>query len=532
MLGRGHRVASGRCHRHNLAVTTATLRTLRLGANDYPLVLPNVRDPRLHLAAVIISIHILGQTVLGFRVTVPQILAAILSCFLIEMVVTFRRTRQIVWPASAMLTGSGVALIFRVVGTEPGDPWAFPGWHLFALVAGFSLLTKYWVRYRDSHVFNPSNVGLVVAFLVLGSSLVEPLDFWWAPFDGWMILAYLVILGGGLLITARLHLLEMAATFWLVLAAGLGLVAASGHCMTAAWALEPVCGEAFWWVVVSSPEILIFLFFMITDPKTIPSGRGARVAFSICLALVATLLIAPQTTEFGAKVGLLACLVLLSPLRRVFDRHSLTFVAGLALTPGRIYSRGVALGVGVVVVGFVVIAAGGPARVLAAPQSSPAPVEVDLEIDPASLPAVTVGDEVAGLNNDVAGSAIQLALALAENLAIEGEAMRRADPSLLRGADDGERLIEQERRIEAGATAGALVVSLYTFDLLHLHVVHTDGPQGGASLALGASGSIEEITYDLLGIELRRATAPFASTFVLRQGSSGRWLIAAELPPS
>ena len=49
--------------------------------------------------------------------------------------------------------------------------------------AALSLATKYVIRYRGTHVFNPSNIGLVVAFLVLGSERVEPLDFWWAPLD-------------------------------------------------------------------------------------------------------------------------------------------------------------------------------------------------------------------------------------------------------------------------------------------------------------------------------------------------------------
>ncbi len=123
--------------------------------------LPSIRDPRLHLAAVIISIHILGQPVLGFRVSVVQILVAILTCAVIEVTWTFVSSRSLVWPASAMLTGSGVALIFRVIGTENGDYWSWHGWYLFALVAGLSLLTKYLIKYRGSHVFNPSNVGLV-----------------------------------------------------------------------------------------------------------------------------------------------------------------------------------------------------------------------------------------------------------------------------------------------------------------------------------------------------------------------------------
>ena len=174
------------------------------------MILPNTRDPRLHVAAVIITIHVLGQVWLRFQVSVPQILSAILTCAVIEIALTFRARKAFVWPASAMLTGSGVALILRVPGTPPYDHWSTYKWYVFAGVAAFSLLTKYAIRYRGSHVFNPSNIGLVVAFVVLGSTRVEPLDFWWAPLERWMILAYAVILVGGLLITARLHLLAAA----------------------------------------------------------------------------------------------------------------------------------------------------------------------------------------------------------------------------------------------------------------------------------------------------------------------------------
>ena len=210
-----------------------TARTVTLGGATYPLVLPNLRDPRLHVAAVIITVHVLGQVALGFRVSIPQILAAILACAVIEVGITFRTARAFVWPASAMLTGSGVALILRDVGTRPHEPWSFDAWYLFAAVAGLALLSKYVIRYRGTHVFNPSNIGLVIAFLILGSSRVEPLDFWWSPLNAPMLLAYAVILVGGLLITRRLRLLGLAASFWLALAVGLGVLAASGHCMVA-----------------------------------------------------------------------------------------------------------------------------------------------------------------------------------------------------------------------------------------------------------------------------------------------------------
>ncbi len=257
----------------------ANSHTLTVGRSSYPVLLPNLRDPRLHVAAVIVTIHVLGQVKLRFQVTVPQILAAIVTCAVIEVALTFRARRAFVWPASAMLTGSGVALILRVPGTPTDDHWSFHAWYVFAGVAGFSLATKYLIRYRGSHVFNPSNIGLVIAFVLLGSTRIEPLDFWWAPLGSPMLVAYAVILGGGLLITARLGLLAAAVTFWVTLAAGIGVLAASGHCMVARWAFAPVCGFDYWRVIITSPEVLIFLFFMITDPKTVPAGRGGRIGF-------------------------------------------------------------------------------------------------------------------------------------------------------------------------------------------------------------------------------------------------------------
>ena len=508
-------------------MTTATARTVRLGGRAYPVVLPTARDPRLHLAMVIVSIHVLGQTALGFRVSVPQLLSAILTCAVIELGWVFWKSWQLVWPASAMLTGSGVALILRLVGMPRGDHWSWRGWYLFALVAGVSLLSKYLIRFRGGHVFNPSNFGLVLVFLVLGSDVVEPLDFWWAPLGLWMVVAYLVILAGGLLVTARLRLLTMALTFWVALTCAVGVLAASGHCITVAWAVAPVCGSDFWRVIVTSPEVMIFLFFMITDPKTIPGRPSARVGFALCLAVLCTLLMAPQPTEFGAKVGLLAGLVLLTPVRAVFDRARLP---ALPVAPARLFAGGAALGSALVLLPVGIVAAGTPAR-----ERGPAPpgigeLGIDLRIDRSTLPRVALNREAAGLSG-AARDPGALAVALAEDLAIEREAMLRADTSLLRAAADGERLLAMERKVQAAATAGRFEVLDHRFDALQLGVVFTDGPQGGATLGLEASGRVRRVVYDAARTELEREDElPFRSRFVLRLGAGGRWVILRESP--
>ncbi len=513
-------------------------RTLTFGGASYPLVLPSIRDPRLHVAGVIMTIHVLGQVGLRFHVSVPQILAAILTCAVIEVVLTFRQSRSFVWPASAILTGSGVALILRV-GTPAGDHWSFDGWYLFAAVAGLSLLTKYVIRYRGSHVFNPSNIGLVVAFLVLGSTRVEPLDFWWAPLNLWMIAAYAVIITGGLLITARLNLLGLAASYWVGLAVGIGILALSGHCMTARWAFAPLCGLEFWRVIVTSPEVLIFLFLMITDPKTVPAGRVGRVVFGLLVAVASTLLMAPQTNEFDSKVALLAGLVVVCAARPLLDR--LLPAPGSADDDfGRFVTRraggsaplrvGLA-GAAALVVGVGIVVAGSPARGVIVPDAAEVLDRVPLDVDPATFPTISVEQDVADWNHEIVGPGAQaLLLTLAENLELEGQALLRADETILAAIDHGDRLAEMQGRLRNAVASGTTVIARYQIDDVNLSLFSPFGVQEGLSLGFEARGTMTQETYDAAGDIQARQSSPFALTFVMRQATGARWLTVAVLP--
>jgi Na+-translocating ferredoxin:NAD+ oxidoreductase RnfD subunit len=522
-------------------------RTLVIGTSTYPVILPSTRDPRLHVAAVIITIHVLGQVGLGFHVSVPQILAAILTCAVMEVAITFRTRRAFVWPASAMLTGSGVALILRVPGT-PDQAWSTYRWYVFAGVAALSLLTKYVIRYRGTHLFNPSNIGLVVAFVVLGSERVEPLDFWWAPLNAWTLTAYAVILAGGLLITTRLHLLAAAATFWGALAVGVGVLAASGHCMTARWAFAPVCGFDYWRVIVTSPEVLIFLFFMITDPKTVPAGRVGRLVFGLLVAIASTLLMAPQTTEFATKVALLGGLVVVCASRPLLERVLPApqtpadglgpFAARLVtVRPGRNRVVGVALRVGlatavVVGVGVGVVAAGSPARGTLVLGSDDVLDRAPPDIDPATFPTITVEQDVADWNHEIAGPvARQLVLDLVANLELENRALLQADATILDGVDHGDRLDEMQARLAEAEATGVTVIERYELDDVNVTLLVPFGKQDGLSLGLESRGTVTTETYDAAGTLTTRSSAPFATTFALRQVTGGRWLNVGVLPP-
>jgi hypothetical protein len=321
----------------------------------YPVVLPSIRDARLHLAAVIVSLQVLGQVAFDFDLSIAQILISIGTCALLELAIVLRQQRLIMWPASALLTGNGVAFVLRVPGTEHGHWWSLHGWWIFAGTAAVALLSKYVLRLRGEHIFNPSNIGLVLCFLILRPGRAEPLNFWWGPMSAWMAVALAIIVVGGLAILTRLKLLTIALGFWAAFAAATGALALTGHAMTARWHLGEISGLYFWWVLVTSPEILVFLFFMITDPKTSPKATRARVLYSVSIALLAVLLIAAARTEYWSKVAVLGALAVVCLARALYRR----FVPEIKLGRRWIYAAaaGAALAYG-----GALYAAGIPAR--------------------------------------------------------------------------------------------------------------------------------------------------------------------------
>jgi hypothetical protein len=440
-----------------VAATTSaprTGRTLSIRGTPYPVLLPTLRDPRLHLAAVIVSLQVLGQVAFDFRLSVAQILVSLLTCAVLETGIAFWRKQVIMWPASALLTGNGVAFILRVPGTKHGDWWTTRGWWIFAATAAVSLLSKHVIQWRGRHLFNPSNIGLVVSFLILGSSRAEPLDFWWAPMGPWMGIALALIVLGGLAILLRLRLIWIAMAFWLSFAAGIALLAATGHAMTARWHLGPITGAYFWWVLVSSPEILVFLFFMITDPKTIPSGRVARIGYAVSVGLLATLLIAPQRTEFATKVAVLGALAIVCAVGPLVER----FLPALRLRSGRLAVVGIAA---LAAYAGVLVAAGIPARldrVVAPPLT-----------DVGRLPQITIGPSKGVSSKLDRQTARRIAADLVSALRLQAE--------------------KQRKRAGAGRT---VAVPAYRLERMGVHLEPGEGQ--GPPIAVAAVAGTKQVT--------------------------------------
>ncbi|MHB8508832.1 MAG: hypothetical protein ACYDGR_09320 [Candidatus Dormibacteria bacterium] len=305
-------------------------------------VLPSRRDPRLRLAAVIISLQVLGQTVLGFKVSVAQILVSIGVCAAVDMGMSAWRQGAVVWPASGLLTGNSTAFILRAGHTQHGDWWSLNGIQFFIMASLIGILSKYLVRVDGRHVFNPSNLGLIATFLVVGSPAVFPQYLWWGPLQAPVLAALLVILGGAVWVLRPVRMIPMAVIFITLFAALVGARAATGACFAAIWHTGPICGAQYWVNICTSPELLIFVFFMMSDPRTSPGSTRGRILYAALTAVMAVALLAYQPTEFGIKVAILGSLTITCALvlgvRQVRARHQAPAgtapgVAGRSLKP-------------------------------------------------------------------------------------------------------------------------------------------------------------------------------------------------------
>ena len=517
----------------------------------------------MHVAAVLVTLQVLGQTVLGFRVSVAQILICLATGALIEFVVAFFKETAIMWPASGLLTGNSTAFILRTPGTLHGQWWSTHGIWIFVGVVAISMASKYLIRWRGRHIFNPSNLGLVFAFVALGPKLTEPQDLWWIPPGPWLIVTYAVLVIGGLLIAWELRLVGLELAFMAGFAAftALALALVPDHCMVASWHVAPMCGRELWQILVTSPELLVFGLFMIPDPRTIPDGPVARVAFGIVVAILAVLLIGPTTLEFWTKTAILASLVIacalrfalarfLSPLE-VRDRQragrrrlgwrlpaalavALLFVGALpvaadlsthnpepaaGLADGSTPALAATVGTGPALGGWVSSAA--TAALPPARNTGPASATAQLWILP-PIPTVTVASNVVAFDQSTPRTATTMAHDVVLDLIIESEARRAHDLSLAGTGATGDGLKEFVDVVNQDIAAGKIIQKTYSFDRVSLNLfLPKFSSQASRLVGVSLQGTSTFITRDASGKVLSQTSMPYSKSWGLDTSTSG-----------
>jgi Na+-translocating ferredoxin:NAD+ oxidoreductase RnfD subunit len=191
---------------------------------------------------------------------------AILSAILAEVVL--RRLATGRWPpwttlASAYITGISVGILLRTVL-----------WWPYVLCSLLSISSKYALRVQGRHLWNPSNLGVSLLLLLLPEA-VAPLSQQWGNAI-WVPLIILALGSAILYLLGRLHItLTYAAAFCLL------------SLFRSALTQENWINEI---AIITQPAYILFMYFMITDPKTTTRTPARQCLVAVLVALVETTL--------------------------------------------------------------------------------------------------------------------------------------------------------------------------------------------------------------------------------------------------
>ena len=244
-------------------------------------------DPRLYQILMLSCLLVYGVTRLDLEVR-PGRAAALLGTALLTQYACTRLWRLPAFdPRSALISGLSLCLLLRA-----NSVW------LLVLTTVVTIASKFVLRFRGKHIFNPTNFGIVALMLATGQVWVSPGQWGNAAFLGFLIACL-----GGLVVNraARSDVTYAFLTFYLAVLFGRAL-----------WLGQPMAIPLH---QLQNGAFLIFTFFMISDPKTTPDSRAGRILFALLVALgagfVHFVLYRPN--------GLLLSLAFLSPLVPLLD---------------------------------------------------------------------------------------------------------------------------------------------------------------------------------------------------------------------
>ncbi len=269
-----------------------------------PVILPSLRDPRLHFAMIIWGLQIMGQVWLRFETTPALIISTILVAAFFELYLFIETQGVIQFPSSAMQAANSLTWFVKTNGTRWGDWFSMNGFGFLWLGAFIAIGQKYIIKLRGEQVFNPSAIA-IFTLLVLFPRHVHPTPLTWGVAWGGQLFLVLYLALGIYYVLRSFRLTLIPFSFLAVFAPAALITAQVARLAAGATAVE---GLQYWLAVLFSPEFMLFSFAFITDPKVAPrSERGRMIYGGLNAALWALAMLYPLATlreagyaQFGA----------------------------------------------------------------------------------------------------------------------------------------------------------------------------------------------------------------------------------------
>ncbi|MEM9014417.1 MAG: RnfABCDGE type electron transport complex subunit D [Pseudomonadota bacterium] len=243
-------------------------------------------DPRLFQIAALSGLLFFGLTQRAFEIELSHaaaiLVAACTAQWLGSMMVASPLDLK-----SPVITSLSLILLLRADAMWP-----------LAIAAAIAVGSKFTLRLGGKHIFNPANIGIVSMVLLTGAAWTTPGQW------GTAVWFAALLAGAGLFVTQRAARIDVPLIFLGVFAALLFI--------RALWLGDPLAIPLH---RLQNGALILFAFFMISDPKTTPDHPVARVLFVAATATAAFIM----TFQFHLADGLFFSLAAMCLLRPLFD---------------------------------------------------------------------------------------------------------------------------------------------------------------------------------------------------------------------
>ena len=246
-------------------------------------------DPR-HFQILYLSIFLMyGVHALDWESNVPYFLTIIGTCLCAQAIGIVLTTKNWHSLKSGLITALGLCLLLRV-----------NEWWVAALAAAIAIGSKYLIRFRGKHIFNPANIGIIAVILFTKEAWISPGQW------GSDIAVFFAVGFASLVILLRVGRIDTSLVF-------LAVLISLQYCRTVlylGWSMDHLIHQ------FSNGSLLLFTFFMITDPMTTPNSKKARYIWAALIAILSFAV----SNYFYFHTAPIWVLVAISPLTPFLDK--------------------------------------------------------------------------------------------------------------------------------------------------------------------------------------------------------------------
>ena len=211
----------------------------------------------------ITTILLVGHFGYGILESFEKTAIAIVTALIAELVLGRIFFGKWINLASAYISGISVGILIR-------SPALWP----FALCSVLSIMSKYVLRVKDRHLWNPSNFGICV-LLFLAPETVAALTIQWGNFVPPLLVIWIL----GSIIIYRAQRIHISATYVVSF-------------LVFGFVRSLMTGDSWWAEIapITGPMYQLFTFFMVTDPKTTVKSKKWQCIVVVIVAFVEMLL--------------------------------------------------------------------------------------------------------------------------------------------------------------------------------------------------------------------------------------------------